>query len=56
MKKLLTIALMSAGLTIAILSCKSDYDKYQEMMNEASDSPVSELVTPDGFNFNMNKY
>ena len=55
MKKLLTIALMSAGLTIAILSCKSDYDKYQEMMNEASDSPVSELVTPDGFNFNMNK-
>lgn len=55
MKKLLTIALLSAGLTIALLSCKSDYDKYQEMMNEASDSPVTEIVTPDGLNFNMNK-
>ena len=53
MKKLLAIALMSAGLTIAFSSCKSDYEKYQEMMNKASNSPVTELESPDGFRFDM---
>ena len=55
MKKLLTIAFMSAGLTIALSSCKSDYEKYLEMMNEASNSPVTELVTPDSLSFNMDE-
>lgn len=57
MKKLLTIALLSAGLAIALSSCKSksDYDKYLEIMNDASNSPVTELVTPDSLSFNMDE-
>ena len=55
MKKLFTIALLSVGLTLPLSSCKSDYEKYQEMMSEASNSPVTELVTPDSLSFNMDE-
>lgn len=55
MKKLLTIVLLLSGLTLTIMSCKSDYEKYKEMMNEAANSPITELATPDGFSFDMNK-
>ena len=36
-----------------VTSCKSEKDKYYEMMREASDSPITELETPDGFRFDM---
>ena len=57
MKKLLTITALFVGLIIAISSCKSesDYEKYLRMINEACSSPVTELVTPDKFNFNMSE-
>lgn len=53
MKKLFTIALLSAGLALAISSCKSDNEKYWEMTSKASDSPITELETPEGFRFDM---
>lgn len=42
-------------LTLVLSSCKSDDEKYYEMMREASDSPITELVTPDGMKFDMDK-
>lgn len=57
MKKLLTIALLSTGLTLALSSCKSksDYEKYWEIQKNASNSPITELDTPDGFRFDMSE-
>ena len=55
MKKSFTIALLSLGLTIAISSCKSDNEKYREMISNASVSPITELETPDGFRFDMDE-
>lgn len=55
MKKLFINVLLSVGLALTISSCKSDYEKYQEMMREASNSPVTELVTPDSLSFNMDE-
>ena len=55
MKKLFTIALLSIGLTLALSSCKSDNEKYWKMINNASNSPVTELETPEGFRFDMDE-
>ncbi len=55
MKKLLTIALMSAGLTLAISSCKSDYDKYMEIRRNAVNSSITVVDTPEGFRFDMSE-
>ena len=55
MNKLFTIALLSIGLPLAISSCKSDNEKYWEMISNASDSPITELETPDGFRFDMDE-
>lgn len=55
MKKLFINVLLSVGLALTISSCKSDYEKYQEMMSEASNSPVTELVTPDSLSFNRTR-
>ena len=39
----------------AISSCNSDVEKYFELIGEAVNSPVTELVTPDSLNFSMNE-
>ncbi|SEA19318.1 hypothetical protein SAMN04487851_103146 [Prevotella sp. tc2-28] len=43
----LTILLMSA--------CKSDFDKYWDIRSNASNATITELNTPEGFRFDMNK-
>ena len=53
MKKLLAIALLSAGLALAMSSCKSDSEKYWDMIHDAANSPITELETPEGFRFDM---
>lgn len=56
MKKLFTIALLSDGLMLVILSCNSnDNEKYLEMISNASVSPITELETPEGFRFDMDE-
>ena len=48
------IKLLCLLLTLSAMSgCKSDYDKYYELMNEAANSPITVLTTPDGINFNI---
>ena len=41
------------GLTLVMTSCKSDNEKYWELTSKASDSPITELETPEGFRFDM---
>ncbi len=54
MKILFKIALiLITGLTLVISSCKSDNEKYWELISKASDSPITELETPEGFRFDM---
>ena len=50
----LSIVLL-VSLTLVLSSCKSDYEKYREIMREAAESPITELATPDGLNFNMDE-
>lgn len=54
-KKLFKIALLMLGLSLVMTSCKSDIEKYWEIMREAADSPITETTTPDGLSFNMNE-
>lgn len=50
------IKLLCLLLTLSAMpGCKSDYDKYYELMNEAANSPTTVLTTPDGINFDISK-
>lgn len=55
MKKHLKTVCLFLALSL-VSSCKTDdYEKYLEIMREAAESPITELTTPDGFNFIMNE-
>lgn len=54
MKK--TLYSISFLLALFLLSaCKSDYEKFFEIQDEAARSPITELETPEGFSFEMNE-
>lgn len=54
-KSIKLLIVLVAGPIIALSSCKSDNDKYWEMIRNASNSPITELETPEGFRFDMDK-
>ena len=53
--KQLTIALLLVSLIFVTLSCKSDYEKYEEIRSKSFNSPITELETPEGFRFDMSE-
>ncbi len=54
-KSIKFLIVLVAGPIIALSSCKSDNEKYLEMIRNASNSPITELETPEGFRFDMDK-
>lgn len=54
-KSIKLLIVLVAGPIIALSSCKSDNEKYWEMIRNASNSPIKELETPEGFRFDMDK-